>query len=70
MERLVGDMNAHPEEWFRSSTTNLHGKAARDFDSISGWEQMITAHTYIDEGVLGLGLTDFPNRLACWNLRS
>ena len=35
---FVGGVNIHHEEWLRSSTTNLHGRAARDFASSSGYE--------------------------------
>ena len=55
---FVGDTNAHHEECFESSTTNLHGSAARDFASSSGCEQMVTEPTQIDGGVLDLVLTD------------
>ena len=40
--------------------TNLHGRAARDFASSSGCEQMVTELTHIDGGVLDLVLTDVP----------
>ena len=35
---LISDVNAHHEEWLSSSTTNLHGRAARDFVSSTGCE--------------------------------
>ena len=37
------------------------GRAARDFASSSGYEQMVTEPTHIDEGVLDLVLTDIPD---------
>ena len=58
---FVGDVNAHHEEWLGSSTTNLHGRAARDFVSSSGYEQMVTEPTHIDGRVLDLVLTDIPD---------
>ena len=56
--------------------TNLHGRAARDFASLSGFKQMVMIPTHIDGVVLDLVLTDFflccnsSSRLARWNLRS
>ena len=49
---FFGDVNAHHQEWFGSSTTNLHGNAARDIASASGSEQMITEFTHMKEGYL------------------
>ena len=54
-------MNAHNEEWLGSTTTNLHGRAVRNFAPSSGCEQMITEPTHIDIGVLDLVLTDVPD---------
>ena len=33
---FVCDVNAQHEEWLESSKANLHGRAVRDFASISG----------------------------------
>ena len=54
---LVGDVNAHHEEWLESSTTCLHGRAARDLAFSSGYEQMATEPSHIEGGVLDLVLT-------------
>ena len=35
---FVGDANAHHEEWLRSPTTNLSGRAGGDFASLSGYD--------------------------------
>ena len=71
---FIGNVNAHHEERLGSPTTNLHGSAARDFVSSSGFQQMVTEPTHIDGGRLDLVLTDVPDvgagRLAWLNLRS
>ena len=41
-----------------SSTTTVHGRGALGFESLSGYEQMVTKPTHIDGGVLDLLLTD------------
>ena len=58
---FVDHVNAHHEEWVGSSATNLHGRAVRDFVSLSACEQTVTKNTHIDGGVLGLVLTDIPD---------
>ena len=63
---FVGDVNAHHEEWIGSSTINVHGRAARDFTSSPGCEQMITKHTHIDGGVSDLVLTDVSDDIEVW----
>ena len=40
-----------------SSTTTVHGRAALDYVSSSGCEQMVTEPTHIDGGALDLVLT-------------
>ena len=45
---FVGDVSAHDEEWLGFSTINLHGRAARDFVSSSGCEQMVSEPTHIE----------------------
>ena len=55
---FVGDVNAHHEEWLVSSTTAVHGRAALDFVSSSGCEQMVTEPTHIHGEVPDLVLTD------------
>ena len=58
---FVGDVNAYGKEWLGYSKTNLLGRAARDFASSSGREQMVTEPTHIDGEVLDLVLTDAPD---------
>ena len=40
--------------------TTLHGRAAPNFTSSSGCEQIVSEHTHIAGGVLDLVLTDVP----------
>ena len=54
---FVDNVNAPHEEWLGSSTTTLQGRAACDFASSSGCEQMVTDPTYINGGFLDLMLT-------------
>ena len=49
---FVSDLNAYHEGWLGSSTMPLHGRAARDFASSSGCEQIVTDLAHIDGGVL------------------
>ena len=58
---FTGYVNSHHEEWLGSSTTNLLRRAARDFTSSLGFEQMVTEPTHINGGVLDLVLTDVPD---------
>ena len=53
---FIADVNAHHEEWLRSSTTTVQHRAALDFASSSGCEQMVTQPTHIDGGVLDIGV--------------
>ena len=55
---FAGDMNTHHEEWLGASTMTMHVRAAFDFESSSGYEQMFTEPTHIDGGVLDLVRTD------------
>ena len=59
-------MNAHHEEWLVSSTTTVHGRAALDFVSSSGYEQMVTEPTHIDGGVPNLVLTSVHDLFEVW----
>ena len=60
----VGDVNSHHEKRFGFSTTNLHGRTARDLASSSDYEQIFTEPIHIiDGGVLELVLTFVPNIL-------
>ena len=63
---LVGDGNAHHEEWLGSSTTTLLGRAARDFASSSGCEQMVKKPKHIDRIVSALVVTDVPDLVKVW----
>ena len=54
---LLGDVYAQHEEWLGYSTTNLHGRAARDFASALGSEQMVTGPTDINGVMFDLVLT-------------
>ena len=58
---FVIDVNAHHEERLESSPINLNDRAARDFASSSGCEQMITEPTDIEGSVLDFVLTDVPD---------
>ena len=58
---FVGDVNAHHNEYLGSSMTNLHGRVASDFASLSGCEQMGTEPTLTNSRVLDLVLTDVPD---------
>ena len=49
---LVGDGNAHHEEWLGSSKTTVHNGAALDFASSSGCERRVMEPTNIN----GVGL--------------
>ena len=52
-------MNAHYKEWLGSSTTTVHGRAALDFASSAGCEQIVGGiDGGIDGGILDLVLTD------------
>ena len=48
---FVDDVNTHDEEWLGSSTMNVHGRAVRDFASLSNCQQMITEPIHIDGGL-------------------
>ena len=55
---FVADVNARHEQWLLSSTTTVHGRAALDFVSTSGCEQMVTEPIHIDVGGPDLVLTE------------
>ena len=44
----------------------MHGRAASDFASLSGCEQMVTEPTHLDRKVLDLVLTDVPDIVGVW----
>ena len=58
---FVGDLNGHHQEWFGSTTTNLHGVAAFDFATVSGCDQMVIGPTHTRGGTLDLLMTDVPD---------
>ena len=60
---IIGDVNAHHEEWIKCSTMNLHSRAS-DFVSSSGCELMVKEPTNIDGGLLDLVLTSHSNFFA------
>ena len=47
---FVGDVNAHQDERLEPSMTTVHGRAAFDFASSLGCEQLVTKPTHIDGG--------------------
>ena len=60
MFSIYSQCDSHLGEWFRSSVSTLHSRAARDFESSSSCEQIVTENAQIDGRVLDLVLTDFP----------
>ena len=58
---FVGDFNGHHEEWLGSSRTDVHGRAALEFATLSGCSQLVRGPTHRDGGVLDLVLTDVPD---------
>ena len=56
---FVGDFNAHHSHWLPSgSDTDAHGRAAFDFASLSGTDQIISEPTHILGNCLDLVFTD------------
>ena len=49
---FVANVKANHEEWLVFSTTTVHSRAALDFVSPLGYDQMVTEPTHIDGGVL------------------
>ncbi len=61
---IVGDFNAHHQEWLNSiSPRNQHGRAALDFSSLSTCEQIIEGPTHTSGNSLDL-LTDVPSMVS------
>lgn len=59
---FVGDFNAHHTEWLGSvSPTDLHGRAAMDFENLSGCTQLVTGPTFRSGNCLDLLYTDIPD---------
>ena len=42
---IVGDFNAHEEEWLKSNTTDTRGKATREFCESKGLLQLVMRPT-------------------------
>ena len=49
---FVGDSNCHHQEWLGSSTTNRHGVAAFDFETVSSCDQLVDGPTHARGGHL------------------
>ena len=58
---FVGDLNGHHLEWLGSATTNRHGVAAFDFETVSGCNQLVVGPTHARGGTLDLLMTDVPD---------
>ena len=58
---FLGDLNDHYQEWFGSTTTNLHGVAAFDFATVSGCDQLVVGPTHVPGETLDLLMTDVPD---------
>ncbi len=56
---IVGEVNAHHQEWLNSiSPTNQQGRAAIDFSNLSGCEQIVQSPTHTSGNCLDLLFTD------------
>ncbi len=61
---LVGDVNAHHQEWLNSiSPTNQHGRGALDFSNLSGCEQIVQSPTHATGNCIDLLFTDAPSEV-------
>ena len=58
---FVVDLNGHHQEWMGSTTTNRHGVADLDFDTVSGCDQLVIGPTQARGGTLDLLMTDVPH---------
>ena len=58
---FVGNLNGHHQEWLGSTTTNSHGDAAFDFETVSGCDQLVVGPTHACGGILDLLMTDVPD---------
>ena len=58
---FVGDLNGHHQEWLGSTTTNRHGIAAFDLETVSSCDQLVVGPTYACGGRLHPLLTDVPD---------
>ena len=55
---FVGDLFGHHQEWLGSATTNRHGIAAFDYQTVSGWDQLLVGRIHARGGTLDLLMTD------------
>ena len=60
---FVGDLNGHHQELLGSTTTNRHGVAALDFDTVSHCNQLVIGPTHARGGTLDLLMTDVPDQV-------
>ena len=58
---FVCDLNGHHQEWLGSTTTNRHGEAAFNFETVSGCDQLVVGPTHLHVGTLDLQMTDVPD---------
>ena len=58
---FVSDLNGHHQECLGSTTTNSHGVAAFDFETVSGCDQLVVGPTHARGGILDLLITDVPD---------
>ena len=54
---FVGDLNGHHQEWMGYTTRNLHGVAAFDFATVSGYDQLVVGPTHPRGDTLDLLMT-------------
>ena len=61
---FVGNLNGYYQEWLDSMTTNHHGVAAFDFETVSSCNKLVFGPTHACGGKLDLLMTDVPD-LVC-----
>ena len=57
---IVGDFNAHHQQWSTNGNTDARGRAAFDFATLSGTDQVISGPTHREGNCLDLLFTDVP----------
>ena len=57
----ISHLNGHHQEWLGSTTTNRHGVAAFDFETVSGCDQLVVGPTQARGGILDLLMNDVPD---------
>lgn len=60
---IVGDFNAHEEEWLKSTATNARGRAVREFCESRGVLQLVTRPTRGDS-ILDLVIGPFEGNVS------